>query len=147
MIVSKICRHDVGFIKLRKNSLLNWEKTLLKRKENIPHKKPLAGTSGFLGMVGINKKMLKGGRTVITPSGMSMKKLCDPKYKTWIKGLLLFRATAYSIPIKYDKNVDISCKKYKIYKENLMEDRRSVHLDRSSSFFFYFNTFFTCYRK
>ena len=84
---------------------------------------------------------------VITPSGMSMKKLCDPKYKTWIKGLLLFRATAYSIPIKYDKNVDISCKKYKIYKENLMEDRRSVHLDRSSSFFAHFNTFFTCYRK
>ena len=43
------------------------------------HKKPLAGTSGFLGLVGINKKMLKGGRTVFTPSGMSMKKLCDLK--------------------------------------------------------------------
>ncbi len=39
-------------------------------------KKRTIGCVFFLGMVGINKKMLKGGRTVLTPSGMSMKKLC-----------------------------------------------------------------------
>lgn len=63
--------------KLAKEILTKREKTLPKKKETP--KRPLAGTSGLLGMVGINKKMLKGGRTVVTPSGMSMKKLCDPK--------------------------------------------------------------------
>lgn len=50
----------------------------MKRTEEVStkYKKTHRRVRFFLGMVGINKKMLKGGRTVFTPSGMSMKKLC-----------------------------------------------------------------------
>ena len=51
------------------------------RECTVKNRKPLAGTNGFLGMVGscIFIKNYKGGPDGYSPSGMSMKKLCDFK--------------------------------------------------------------------